>query len=64
MVGVHLTTGFTYPVGQGSFPSLSAQGSSDEQDLFQPAHCEYTGEPQPAQNLGPLLPQWQPGPVF
>ena len=40
----------TYAVGHGSRPELSAQGRSDEQESFHPAHREYTGDPHDAQN--------------
>lgn len=38
-------------VGHGFLPALSAQGSSDEHDNFQPAQIEYEGEPHAGQNL-------------
>jgi hypothetical protein len=41
----------TDAVGQGFLAVLSAQGSRDEHDDFQPAQIEYVGEPQAGQNL-------------
>jgi hypothetical protein len=43
--------GNTHVVGQGFLDVLSAQGSRDEHDNFQPAQMEYVGEPQAGQNL-------------
>lgn len=51
-----------HAVGHAALPVRSAQGNRAEQDSFQPAHNEYTGDPHAAQNciakkLGHTLPE-------